>query len=52
MPTALLTIEGGGHGDFFRPGIMERVRAVLDHRLRGLGPAPKSEALLHPPAGG
>ena len=51
VPTALLTIEGGGHGDFFRPEITERVRGVLDHWLRGVGPAPRSETLIHPPAG-
>ncbi len=52
VPTALLTVESGGHGDFIRPEIIERVRAVLDHRLRGHGPAPASETVQHPPAGG
>lgn len=52
VPSALLTVEGGGHGDFFGPEISERVRRVLDHRLRGVGPSPESESLVHAPAGG
>jgi acetyl esterase/lipase len=49
VPSALLTVEGGGHGDFFTPEIAERVRRALDHWLRGVGPAPESETVDHPP---
>ena len=31
----LMTIEGGGHGDFFGPPIVTRVRAFLDRHLAG-----------------
>lgn len=48
VPTALLTIEGGGHGDFFGEPITRRVRAFLDATLRGIGEAPPSETLAHP----
>lgn len=47
VPTALLTIEGGGHGDFFGPAITARVRAVLDWALYGVGDPPDSETLHH-----
>jgi fermentation-respiration switch protein FrsA (DUF1100 family) len=51
VPTALLTIEGGGHGDFFGPEITTRVRASLEWALYGVGEAPSSETLpFMPPA--
>jgi hypothetical protein len=49
VPSALLTVEGDGHGDFFRPDIDDRVRRALDHWLRGVGDAPESETVRHPP---
>ena len=48
VATALLTIEGGGHGDFFDERVTTRVRAFLDWALRGEGTAPPSETLEHP----
>jgi acetyl esterase/lipase len=49
VPSALLTVEGGGHGDFFRPDIDDRIGSALDHWLRGVGDAPESETVRHPP---
>jgi acetyl esterase/lipase len=48
VATALLTIEGGGHGDFFGPRITSRIRKVLDWALYGEGAPPDSETLVHP----
>lgn len=50
VSSALLTIEGGGHGDFFTPETAERVRRFLDAQLRGTGSSPQSETLKHAPA--
>ena len=49
VPSALLTIDGGGHGDFFGPEITSRVRAFLDSVFYGSGEAPGSETLMHMP---
>lgn len=49
VPSALLTIDGGGHGDFFGPEITSRVRAFLDSVFYGSGEAPGSETLMHTP---